>query len=75
MINMSGVQTFSDQDILNILRMSLVSSSIAIEYGINGRSLQRTPPGDIQKLISEYEWRIYRAQNGMFVAGATRPPE
>lgn len=75
MIDLTTVQTFADADILNILRLSLVSSSIAQSHSINGRMLSQVSPVEIQKLITQYEWRIYRAQNGLFVVAQNRQAE
>lgn len=73
MINTVNIQTFTDQDILNVLRMSLVSSAIAKENSYGGRSLAQHSVAEIQGLIREYEWRIYRATEGMFVVAQNRP--
>jgi hypothetical protein len=75
-INTSTIQTFSDQDILNALRLALVSAAlVGPEYTVNGRSIRRMSGKEIQGLIGEYEWRVYRQQSGIFVVGATRPAE
>lgn len=71
-IDPSQIQTFTDQDILNALRMAMVNSALVPNYTVNGRSIQRMNSGEIQSLIREYEWRIYRANNGEFQAGAFR---
>lgn len=75
MIDLSTVPNFTDQQILTVLRMSLVNAAFATNYTMNGKVITQMSGGEIQKLIAEYEWRIARAQNGLFVIAQNRCPE
>jgi hypothetical protein len=74
-INTGNIQSFSDQDILNALRMALVNSAFAKETSFGGRTLAAHSPLELQSLIRDYEWRVSRQTNGMFVVAENRPPE
>ncbi len=74
-VDPSSIPSYSDADILKVLRLSLVNTALAKGYTVNGRSVEKMSGREIQDLIQEYEWRVYRATNGIFQAGATRPAE
>lgn len=63
-INVTDIGTYSDADILKVLRSALVDSVLAMSYSINGRSLGRASPEQIQKLIEIYEDRVAAANGG-----------
>jgi len=75
MVDLSTVPNFSDAQILQVLRMALVNSAFATGYSMNGKQMTQMGGAEIQKLISEYEWRVARATSGLFVAGQNRDPE
>ncbi len=57
-INLANTQTFTDSDILTILRAALVNAAISKMYRINNRELEHMSAKDIQGLVAEYERRI-----------------
>jgi len=75
MIDLNCVPNYSDAQILQVLRMSLVNAAFATNYTMNGKVVGQMSGAEIQKLIGEYEWRIARANNGLFVVAQNRDPE
>lgn len=57
-ISVSEIQSFSDADILKVLRKALVSASLAQGYSFEGRRLDRATPAELQGLIEKYERRV-----------------
>jgi hypothetical protein len=60
-INVTNLQTFTDAEIVTVLRAALVSAAIAQSYSIGGKTLARIGADSIQKLIGEYEMRTVAA--------------
>lgn len=60
-IDLNDIQTFTDAQILLVLRASLVSSAIASQYSIGGRQIIRMSGTQIQALIDVYEQRVSAA--------------
>lgn len=75
MVDLTTVPNYSDAQILTVLRMALVNSAFATGYTMNGKQMSQMSGAEIQRLIGEYEWRAYRATNGLFVAAQNRDPE
>lgn len=75
-IDFSSMQSITDQDMLSAINQAIVGVMLGGQsYEISGRRMTRADLPTLQAMKREYEWRIYRASNGMFVVGATRPPE
>jgi hypothetical protein len=62
-ITIVDIQTFTDAEILVVLRCALVNASLVSQYSIGGRQLIRASPKQIQELIETYEARIDDATN------------
>lgn len=63
-IDLDSVQTFTDAEIVKVLRRAMVDAAIAEHYAVGGKSLARFSPVEIQKLIEVYESRVAAASAG-----------
>jgi hypothetical protein len=62
-ITVADLQTFTDAEILVVLRCALVNSALVSQYSIGGRQLIRMSAKQVQELIEVYEARIQSAAN------------
>lgn len=62
-ITVADIQTFTDAEILVVLRCALVNSALVSQYSIGGRQLIRMSAKQIQELIEIYEARVDSSAN------------
>jgi hypothetical protein len=63
-IVIADIQTFTDADIVIILRRALVDSLFAKSYKIGERSLDRMTATELNNLLAVFERRVIEAANG-----------
>lgn len=60
-VTVANLNTYTDAEILKVLRSALVDAAIAQSYSINGRNLSRLNATQLQSLIEIYEARVEAA--------------
>ena len=63
MVDINTIQTYTDDQIVTILRAALIDTAFAKNYAINGRQIGRMSGDEIQKLIDVYERRVEAVAN------------
>lgn len=63
-INTNAVQSFTDQELLNLFRNALAQLAISEEVEVNGRRVRRSQIPSIRETITWLEQRINDDANG-----------